>query len=339
MTSRSDQSRADSLVLCMFLSLVLAKMAVSWQDGISGCMRVLPCIGNMIDVYNTQSSFRHIADNSGGSCIYDPPTLFARSMILFKWACETCRAHETKYLLWKTLLQSREKWNFSLERHITPNRVRNGDDVDKEGRVTALSTVSSGLQYANCETSSARDQECTCSVRGISVGPWHGLRTTCKRSTPHARAWRAIKSVGVLPITCTRCCTILQAAEFSQTGPAPPESKPPKTPVSKPRTVAEGTIEAEAGACTGTASRTTRKRAAAKNSFKQPSSKPQPAETARAGAETGTSPPWKCSLHPRYVVCPRVNQPQEHPWPGVSGNQVDARALHFTYWVRSGLHW
>ena len=68
--------------------------------------------------------------------------------------------------------------------------------------------------------------------------------------------------------------------------------------------------EEEAGTCTGTA-RTTRKRAGAKNAFKQPSSKPRPAETARGGAATGTTPPSK------RLAAPEVwHLPPREPPPG-----------------------
>jgi len=49
-----------------------------------------------------------------------------------------------------------------------------------------------------------------------------------------------------------------QAAAISSTRPTPPAWRPPKTPVKKPRTAAEETTNAEAGAYMGTA-RTTGK--------------------------------------------------------------------------------
>jgi len=80
--------------------------------------------------------------------------------------------------------------------------------------------------------------------------------------------------------------TTWQAAVFSPTQPIPSASGPPETPVSTPRTTSEQSTEAEAGACMGTAP-TTRKRAQAKNAFKQLSSNSRPAETARGGTITG----------------------------------------------------
>jgi len=108
--------------------------------------------------------------------------------------------------------------------------------------------------------------------------------------------------------------TTRQAAACLPTRPTLLASRLSETPVSKPRTAAERNIEAETGACTGTAYLMTRKKAAAKNAFKWASSKPQPCRrNSERRRRNRNPPPRKGSLHPRRRVCHRVNHPQEHP--------------------------
>ena len=107
-----------------------------------------------------------------------------------------------------------------------------------------------------------------------------------------------------------------QAAAFATTRPAPPASRPPKTPTSTPRTEEEGTTEADTGTCMGTALRTHAKGQQPKtfsNCHRNQGHDPQN-EREKAQKKEPPPPPRKGWFHPSYHdgVC-RVNHTQEHP--------------------------